>query len=255
MIYQQIKKSSKQGGKLFALLIDPDKTFGKKLERMILEAVVAKVDLFFIGGSLMVADRMNDCIQQIKTICKIPTLLFPGNTLQITNKADGILFLSLISGRNPDLLIGQQVIAAPYLKESNLEIIPTGYMIIDGGAPTSVSYMSNTIPIPHDKNEIAQCTAMAGEMLGLKCLYMDSGSGAKHPISTEMIKAVKQSVDLPLIIGGGLRSIESVTQSARAGADIIVIGTAIEKKLTKLSAFVDAVHQCSESITLKKEKH
>lgn len=255
MIYQQIKNATKQGRKLFALLIDPDKTFGKKLEDMILEAVVAKVDLFFIGGSLMVADRMEDCILQIKAICDIPTLLFPGNTLQITDKADGILFLSLISGRNPDLLIGQQVIAAPYIKESNLEVIPTGYMIINGGAPTSVSYMSNTLPIPYDKNEIAQCTAMAGEMLGLRCLYMDSGSGARQSISEEMIKAVKRSVNLPLIVGGGLRSAEAVAQSARAGADIIVIGTAIEKDLASLSGFVKAIHDSGKIITTKKEQH
>lgn len=253
MIYQQIIKATQRGNKLFALLIDPDKTYGKKLEETILEAVVARVDLFFIGGSLMVEDRMETCIQRIKAICKIPTLLFPGNTLQINNQADGILFLSLISGRNPDLLIGQQVIAAPYLRESNLEVIPTGYMIIDGGAPTSVSYMSNTLPIPHDKNEIAQCTAMAGEMLGLKCLYMDSGSGARKSISTDMISAVRRSVDVPIIIGGGLRSIEAVTQSAQAGADIIVIGTAIEKDMGSLSKFVSAVHECSATITLKKD--
>lgn len=254
MIYQYIKESTKEGKKLFALLIDPDKTYGNKLKETVLEAVVAKVDLFFIGGSLMVEDRMETCLQTIKAISDIPTLLFPGNTLQINNKADGILFLSLISGRNSDLLIGQQVIAAPYLRESNLEVISTGYMIIDGGAPTSVSYMSNTLPIPYDKNEIAQCTAMAGEMLGLKCLYMDSGSGAKQAISKEMIQAVKEVVDLPLIIGGGLRSVEAVAQSARAGADIIVIGTAVEKNMVSLSKFVNAVHECNTTVAVKKEQ-
>ena len=254
MLYQQITKAAASGKKLFALLIDPDKTYGQKLEATVLEAIVAKVDLFFIGGSLMLENRMDECLRQIKSICDIPTLLFPGNTLQLSNLADGILFLSLISGRNPDLLIGQQVVAAPYLRESNLEIIPTGYMIIDGGAATSVSYMSNTLPIPHDKKEIAQCTAMAGEMLGLKCIYMDAGSGARRAISTEMIQAVKASVQLPLIIGGGLKTPQDVAMTARAGADIIVIGNAVEKNIHSLRAFVKAAHECNTNSPIQKEE-
>jgi len=224
-----INNSKKNSNKMFAILIDPDKVEFNSLKNVISLAIEAKVDLFFVGGSLLIENKLDFCIETIKNNCDIPAILFPGNNLQISNKADAILFLSLISGRNAELLIGNHVISAPYLKESKLEVIPTGYMLIDGGNPTTVSYMSNTIPIPHDKEDIASCTALAGEMLGLKVIYMDAGSGAIKPVSTNMINKVKQSVSLPIIVGGGINSPLIAKDMWNSGADIVVIGNAIEK--------------------------
>ncbi|MDC0204901.1 geranylgeranylglyceryl phosphate synthase family protein, partial [Flavobacteriales bacterium] len=157
---------------------------------------------------------------------------------------DGILFLSLISGRNAEMLIGKQVITAPILKQSSLEVLPTGYMLIDSGKPTAVSYMSNTTPIPAEKNAVATCTAMAGEMLGLKLIFMDGGSGAQNPISEEMIASVNHSIDVPLIIGGGINNGEKATENCKAGADIVVVGDAIEKETNLISEIADAIHNC-----------
>jgi len=224
-----INNSSRVNKKLFAILIDPDKVETNSLNQIISLAKETEVDFFFVGGSLLTDNSLDYCIQTIKLNCDIPVILFPGNNLQISKKADAILFLSLISGRNADLLIGNHVISAPYLKESNLEIIPTGYMLIDGGNPTTVSYMSNTFPIPHDKEDIAACTAMAGEMLGLKVIYMDAGSGAKIFISAKMVQKVKRSVSSPIIIGGGINSPETASEIWDAGADVVVVGNAIEK--------------------------
>jgi putative glycerol-1-phosphate prenyltransferase len=172
----------------------------------------------------------------------IPVIIFPGNAMQINQHADALLFLSLISGRNPEMLIGRHVLAAPLLKKSLLEVIPTGYMLIDSGAPTSVSYMSGTVPIPHDKNDIASCTAMAGEMLGLKLIYLDAGSGARYPVSPSMIAAVKKSVKIPLITGGGIRTPEKAYELCGAGSDMIVIGNVLEKDSSLLAEFSSAVH-------------
>jgi putative glycerol-1-phosphate prenyltransferase len=182
------------------------------------------------------------CLQTIKESCDIPMILFPGNSFQLSYKADGILFLSLISGRNAELLIGKHVITAPYLKVSPLEILPTGYMLIDGGVPTTVSYMSNTLPIPANKDDVALCTALAGEMLGLKIMYMDAGSGAKKPISASMIEAVSSTINIPLIVGGGIRTPEKALETAKAGADIIVVGNAIEKNPNLIIEMSEAVH-------------
>jgi len=174
----------------------------------------------------------------------LPVVLFPGDAMQVNDKADGILFLSLISGRNADMLIGKQVVTAPILKQSSVEVLPTGYMLIDSGRPTTVSYMSNTTPIPHEKNAVAACTAMAGEMLGLKLIFMDGGSGALNPISEKMIATVSQSVDIPLIIGGGISSGEKAIANCKAGADIIVVGNAIEKDENLIFEIANAVHNC-----------
>ena len=198
---------------------------------MIIEkAIEANVDLFFVGGSLLTNNSLDFCVSIIKHNCKIPVVLFPGNAMQINNKADGILFLSLISGRNAEMLIGNHVITAPFLKESNIEILSTGYMLVDSGKTTTVSYMSNTIPIPHEKDDIAVCTAIAGEMLGLKIIYMDGGSGARNSVSEKMITSVANNIDVPLIVGGGINSAKTAKEKCRAGADIIVVGNAIEKE-------------------------
>jgi putative glycerol-1-phosphate prenyltransferase len=243
-IYNKITIAKKANKKSFALLIDPDKQNEKQLITIIKKAKNANTDYLFVGGSLLTSDSLDFCLKTIKENSNIPTILFPGNAMQVNNKADGILFLSLISGRNADMLIGKQVITAPILKHSSLEVLPTGYMLIDSGKPTTVSYMSNTIPIPADKDTVAACTAMAGEMLGLKLIFMDGGSGAKIPISEEMIKAVRKSVNVPLIIGGGINSGEKAIANCNAGADIIVVGNAIEKNDDLISEIAHAVHGC-----------
>ena len=243
-IYKQIIQNTNNGKKSFAILIDPDKQDKNKLRKIIKKAEESKVDYFFVGGSLLSYDSLDDCINTLKQNSKIPIILFPGNTMQINDKAEGILFLSLISGRNPDMLIGKQVIAAPILKESSLEVISTGYMLIDSGQQTTASYISNTQPIPSNKNTVAVCTALAGEMLGLKLIFMDGGSGAKNPISEKMITSVKRAINLPLIIGGGINSAKKAIDNCKAGADIIVVGNAIEKNINLINEIATAVHKC-----------
>ena len=241
-IYNQILANKKEGKKLFALLIDPDKQDKVELISVITKANQAKADYFFVGGSLLTNDNLDSCLVTLKENSCIPVVLFPGNAMQVNDKADGILFLSLISGRNAEMLIGRQVITAPILKQSSLEVLPTGYMLIDSGKPTTVSYMSNTTPIPSEKNSVAACTAVAGEMLGLKLIFMDGGSGAQNPISEEMITTVSKSVDTPLIIGGGISSGEKAAANCKAGADIIVVGNAIEKDENLIIEIANAVH-------------
>ena len=238
-IYNRLSDTSK---KKFVVLIDPDKPSDEQIIDIVKKSVQAGVDFFFVGGSLLTTDSLDNCIKLIKQHCDIPVLIFPGNSLQISKWCDGFLLLSLISGRNAEMLIGRHVIAAPYLKLYGNEIIPTGYMIIDGGKQTSVSYMSNTTPIPHDKDDIAMCTALAGEMLGLKLVYMDAGSGAINPISAEMISKVKHTIEVPLIVGGGINTPEKAATAAKAGADIIVVGNALEKSTDRLSEFAEAIH-------------
>jgi phosphoglycerol geranylgeranyltransferase len=245
MIYQSFSEAKKNQQKKLAVLIDPDQIKLGNMDRLVALAAQAKVDYFFIGGSLLVNDKLDHCLVRLKEQCNIPILLFPGNSFQLSYKADAILFLSLISGRNPELLIGNHVIAAPFLRLSPLEIISTGYMLIDGGIPTTVSYMSNTNPIPANKEDIAVCTALAGEMLGLKQIYLDAGSGAKTPVSTQMIEAVSGAINIPLIVGGGIRTAEKAYQNARAGADVTVIGNAFETNPDLLIDIAAAIKQAN----------
>ena len=246
--YQSFQDTKQHGLKKLAVLIDPDKMRLNNVARVLDLAVRADVDYFFVGGSLVVNDMMDYCLDAIREIGTIPAILFPGSPQQVNNKANAILFLSLISGRNADLLIGQQVIAAPMLRRSGLEILSTGYMLIDGGAPTTASYISNTFPIPSNKAEIAVCTALAGEMLGLKTIYMDAGSGAKNPVPEAMIAAVSQNLNIPLIVGGGMRTPERAAANARAGADIIVVGNALEKDPELVMEMTHAVHGAGQRI-------
>ncbi len=227
-IYKQLSATNI---KQFAVLIDPDKLTVDRGRELAIHCSESGVDYIFIGGSLLIHNTLEELITVIKAACNIPVILFPGSTMQISSLADGILFLSLISGRNPEMLIGKHVVAAPYLKESNLEIIPTGYMLIDSGKTTTASYMSNSNPIPYEKDDIASVTAMAGEMLGLKVIYLDGGSGADKPVSLSMIKKVKQSLSVPLIIGGGIRSAETAKNAWNAGASVVVVGNAIENNI------------------------
>ena len=241
-IYNSLTERKHQGKKSFAVLIDPDKVNDNNLEQLIVLAVEAKVDYFLVGGSLVISSYLDECVQLIKKNCSIPTILFPGSPSQVSKYADALLYLSLISGRNADLLIGQHVISAPVVKQSGLEIMPTGYMVVDGGAPTTVSYISNAAPIPADKNEIAMCTAMAGEMLGMKLIYMDAGSGAKRAITESMIQKVASCIEVPLIIGGGIIEPEKAYLNCKAGADVIVVGNAIEKNSNLIKEMAAAVH-------------
>lgn len=242
-VYQSLVEKKKAGKKSFAVLVDPDKVTASSLNGIISLAIEAKVDYFFVGGSLVISDHLDECIRQIKNSCNIPVLLFPGSPSQISKQADALLYLSLISGRNADMLIGQHVVSAPFVKRSGLEIISTGYMVIDGAAATTVSYISNATPIPADKEDIALCTALAGEMLGMKLIYMDSGSGAKKAISEEMIGIVANNIEVPLIIGGGIRDAEKAYRNCKAGADVIVVGNAIEKNAALISEMAAAIHQ------------
>jgi putative glycerol-1-phosphate prenyltransferase len=202
----------------------------------------AAVDFWFVGGSLVISHQLEEQVQYLKKHSDIPVILFPGSPSQVTRYADALLYLSLVSGRNADLLIGQHVLSAPLVKQSGLEVLPTGYMVIDGGAPTTVSYISNASPIPSNKKEIAQCTAMAAEMLGMKLIYLDAGSGARTPVTEEMVASVSAQIEVPLIVGGGITSAEKAAAICRAGADVVVVGNAIEKDRSLIQAISEAVH-------------
>jgi len=247
-IYPSLRERKQNGKKSFAVLIDPDKVNDERMEQLINLAINAKVDYFLVGGSLVISNYLDECVQFIKRNCSIPVLLFPGSSTQVSKYADALLYLSLISGRNPELLIGQHVVSAPAIKQSGLEIISTGYMVIDGGVPTTVSYISNAAPLPADKNEIAMCTAMAGEMLGMKLIYMDAGSGAKRAITESMIELVAKAIEVPLIIGGGITDPEKAYLNCKAGADIIVVGNAIEKDESLIMEMASAVHSAPEKV-------
>ncbi len=241
-IYQSLTDRKSQSKKSFAVLIDPDKVNDNSVEELIQLSLDAYVDYFLVGGSLVVSTYLDECVQLIKRRCNIPVILFPGSPSQVSKYADALLYLSLISGRNPELLIGQHVVSAPFVKKSGLEIMSTGYMVIDGGAPTTVSYISNASPLPADKNEIAMCTAMAGEMLGMKLIYMDAGSGAKKAISESMIQKVAAWIEVPLIVGGGITTPEKAYLNCKAGADVIVVGNAIEKDASLIKEIASAIH-------------
>lgn len=246
-IYGHFLAARMERRKQLAVLIDPDKVTPESLIFVIDVAAKAKVDYFFVGGSLLLNDTLGECIDVIKSCCEIPVIIFPGSPAQVDAKADAILLLSLISGRNPDLLIGQQVTAAPVLRNSGLEIISTGYVLVDGGAGTTVSYISNTLPVPHHKDDIAMCTAMAGEMLGMKCIYLDAGSGAMQSISESMIQLVREHIEVPLIAGGGIRTAATAADICKAGADIVVVGNAIEKDPMLIFSMAHAVHNLALS--------
>jgi len=241
-VYKNIISGTTKGEKQFAVLIDPDNIKLKDVEKIAALGVQANVDYWFTGGSLLTNDMLEQCIQVLKSNSDIPVVLFPGNYLQINRNADAILFLSLISGRNPEMLIGKHVIAAPYLKKSGLEIIPTGYMLVESGKPSGALYMSNSIPIPAEKEDIAVCTAMAGEMLGLKLIYLEAGSGAKNTVPAAMISRVKENMNIPLIVGGGIRTAKTAKNICNSGADIVVVGNAIEKSKDLIREIAEAVH-------------
>jgi putative glycerol-1-phosphate prenyltransferase len=237
--------------KSFAVLLDPDKVNFSTFPKFLEYAAGQGVDFFFVGGSLITNYAIDQLVAAIHEHTNIPAILFPGSSLHIDPSADAILLLSLISGRNAELLIGQHVIAAPLLKRSGIEVLPTGYMLIESGRLTTVSYISNTIPLPRDKPGIAACTALAGEYLGLKNIFLDAGSGAQFPVSPETIAAVRAAVDTPIIVGGGIDSYEKVEAALTAGADVIVVGNGIEQNpdlLPEVAACVKAFNRKWESV-------
>lgn len=227
-ILSQIQTARKNGQKLLAILLDPDKV---RIEDIPLKAAAIDkyaADFILVGGSLLFTNILDAFVKEIKKYSKKPIVLFPGSALQISNEADGILFLQLISGRNPEYLIGNQVIAAPLLKQTQLEVLSTGYLLIESGRETTASYISNTKPIPAHKPEIAMATALAGQYIGNQLIYLDGGSGALHPIPESLIEMVVKNVSIPVIVGGGIKNRFQLDAAYESGADVVVIGTAFE---------------------------
>lgn len=229
-LLEQIDGARENGRTLLAQLIDPDKVLDfDHLADIAKRAEESGVDLFFFGGSLVTQKPDFDIIKALKEISNIPVALFPSSPSQINDSADALLFLSLISGRNPSFLIDHHVSAAPLLRNSSLEVIPTGYMLVSCGSMTTAEYVSNTSPIPYNKPEIAATTGYAGQLLGMKMIYLDGGSGADKTVDTKMVEMLKSWIDIPLIVGGGIKTTEQASDLAKAGADVLVIGTSAEK--------------------------
>ncbi len=244
-VFEHLLEVREKKGAGFLLLIDPDKFDFNESERFLNICSHADVDAFLIGGSLLGNDIVSEIAENIKEKSNIPVLLFPGGINQVTGSADAILFLSLISGRNPEQLIGKHVLAAPLIKKYGLESIPTGYMLIESGASTTVEYISGTKPIPYKKNDIAIATALAGEYLGMKMIYMEAGSGAEHTVPDKMIQKVSSAISIPLIVGGGIRSCEAAQRKLDAGANFIVVGNFFENKNNwdEIKEFARTIHK------------
>ena len=222
-----MKTDNFPGSKSVALLLDPDKAKGDTLQSILKIAAESNTDYILAGGSITF-NSVDNLIDAVKEHCSIPLILFPGNLLQLSYKTDAILLLSLISGRNPELLIGNHVIAAPYLKDIREKLISVGYILISCGTKTSVEYMSQTEAIPSDKPDIAVATAMAGEMLGLRMIYLEAGSGASNPVPVSFVKAVRENVSIPLAVGGGIKKKKEVKEIFEAGANLIILGNGVE---------------------------
>jgi len=227
---------AKQNKRKLAVLTDPAKENLETARKKALEADLAGVDYLFVGGSLT-GNETEAIVLTLKSHCNLPVVLFPGNILQITDKADSLLLLSLISGRNPEMLIGRHVTAAPLLRKTQLDIVPVGYMLIDGGKQSSAEYISDSRPIPADKADIAAATAVAGEMLGLKMIYLEAGSGALNPVSPKLIAEVRKHVEIPIIVGGGIRHPKQANAAYEAGADLVVVGTVFEQEGLSIADF------------------
>ncbi|MCF6140078.1 geranylgeranylglyceryl/heptaprenylglyceryl phosphate synthase [Flavobacterium sp. K77] len=230
-IYSEILKAKEKGSKLLAILLDPDKITIAQLSVLIPKINQSPATHLFIGGSLVTSNILDELIITLKRDCALPVVLFPGNPSQISDKADGILFLSLISGRNPDYLIAHQVQAAPILKRTQLEIIPTGYVLIESGTQTAVERVSKTKPLDRSNIDLVVATSLTGEMLGHQLIYLEAGSGAKQAVPINVIDAVAQNIKIPLIVGGGIKDLQAIQLAHAAGADLVVIGTAFENDI------------------------
>ena len=238
MIYNRIKSAVAKGDKLLSFLIDPGKCTADKTE-LLVKAMQKRPPHFVLVGGSLITTPVEPLVNYLKQHLDVPVILYPGHSSHISQDFDALLLLSMISGRNSELLIGNHVIAAPIIKHYNIEPIATGYMLIDGGVPTSVEYISNTRPIPANKVDIAVSTAIAGEMLGMKLIYMDAGSGAINPVPVDMISEVKNHCSIPLMIGGGINTPQKLETAYNNGADIVVIGNALEKNPELLNDFLD----------------
>ncbi len=243
--WQKLLDIRKQRGAGYIVLIDPDKLSLEDSSKLAIQAEQEQADVIFIGGSLLSTPIFDELVKQIKAAVTIPVIIFPGGVQQISRHADAILFMSVISGRNPDLLIGQHVMGAPIVKMLNLEAISMGYMLIESGRVTSAEFMSNTKPIPRDKPDIAVAHALAAEYLGMKLIYLEAGSGALHPVPDEMIQAIARMCSLPIIVGGGIRTPAIAKQKVAAGAAFIVTGNVLEdkKKDGLIQDFANAIHK------------
>lgn len=240
-IYNYILKSKAISKKLLAILLDPDKLELNKVQILLDKINQSPATHIFIGGSCVENDILDELISKIKENCALPIVLFPGNPSQISDKADAILFLSLISGRNPDFLIEHQVKAAPILKQTNLEIISTGYILVESGSETAVEIVSKTTPLDRNNLDLALATAQAGEMLGSKLIYLEAGSGAKQAVPIEMIQLVSQNIQIPLLVGGGIIDLQGIQKAYDSGADLVIIGTAFENDL---NFFESSIKKC-----------
>ena len=249
MRYNQLKNLQKKGQKEIAILIDPDE-LGERTPVIINTALQNNIIWFLVGGSLVSEGNTRNTIALLKEAGAPNVILFPGNEIQLVENADALLFMSLISSRNPEFLIGKQVAAAPWVKRSGIEAIPTGYMLVESGKLTSALYMSGSIPMPNDKPDIAAATAMAGELLGMKVLYLDAGSGAQEPVPAKIIDAVKQNTDTILFVGGGIKTPENILQTWLSGADIAVVGNAIFEDPKLIEELIQMRQYYQEKITL-----
>lgn len=242
-VYPQILEAALKGQKMLAVLIDPDRIDPKRTALLAAQAAHYGISFFMVGGSLLTEGEVSQTVKLIKSHAKLPVVLFPGHYFHLAPEADSLFLLSLISGRNPEYLIGQHVAAAPRLRRMDLEVIPTGYMLVLCDNLTTVSYVSQTLPIPYEKAEVAANTALAGEYLGMRLAYLDGGSGAAKPISPRMIRTVKQSINIPLIVGGGIRTPEALHMAYAAGADVVVVGTRLEEEPALIADFAAVLHQ------------
>lgn len=243
-IYHYINSSILEKGALFFLLIDPDKTDLSKLKEFIALAESSGVDGFLVGGSLIMSIDFDQFIKEVKTHSTKPVIIFPGSITQVSKYADAIFFISVISGRNPEHLIGKQVLAAPLIKKANIEALGTGYILVESGSTTTAVYISGSLPVPRNKPEIAVATALAAEYLGMKFIYLEAGSGAQSSVPNEMVKAVSRVCSIPIIVGGGLRNTKDVEEKVNNGASIIIAGNFFEddKNWHLIKDFANATH-------------
>jgi len=249
-VYKHLLSVIETKGAAYLMLLDPDKAGDHDFEAFLTVCKESGVDGFLIGGSLLFTRETEELINRIKGLSDIPVILFPGDTNQVVSNADAILFISLISGRNPEHLIGKHVIAAPLIKRYGIEPISTGYMLIESGTTTAAEYMSGSKPIPANKPEIAVATALAAQFIGFQCVYLEAGSGAKNPVPLDMIRAVAHNTDIVLIVGGGLKTPDAAAEVIRAGAKIVVTGNHFEnpEKRGDIPAFAKAVHYKESSL-------
>lgn len=243
-IYDHLKNTISNKGAAYLILIDPDKNEEKKLASFVKYCSNSGVDGFLVGGSILLNNNIDECLHTIRQNTDLPVIIFPGNVYQVSQYADAILFLSVISGRNPEDLIGKHIIAAPAIKNSGIEPISTGYMLIDSGRITAAQYVSGSLPIPCDKPDIAAATALAGEFLGMKFIYLEAGSGAEKPVPDEIVKAVSDYCSVPVIVGGGIKDPSTANRKVKNGADIIVTGNFFEEEHNwhLIREFAAAVH-------------